>query len=165
MSVRRYDGCIGCTDFVQNIMMCDYLLNHEHCRPCAVWKGGGCELYSAIPRLSSDETYLRTWDTAVAARMLAKGASKEEIAEALGANLNSVKAWFRRGHPVETAPEVTVGKGVWNEKRYRKLYAMGLNDVEAAAQIGLTQMTIWKHRKKLGLPPNGRKARKKGRRT
>lgn len=165
MSGRHYDGCIGCVDFARNTLVCDYLLNHQHCRPCRVQTGGGCELYSAIPRLSSDETYLRTWDTAAAARMLAKGADKEEIAAKLGASLNSVKAWIGRGHPVETAPDITVKKagGVWNETQYRKLYAMGLNDAEAATWMGLAQMTIWKHRNKLGLPPNGRKAKKKGR--
>lgn len=45
----------------------------------------------------------------------------------------------------------------FNEGIYRKLYAEGLNDVEAAKRMGVTKLTIQRNRKRLGLPSNYRR--------
>lgn len=102
-----YVGCIGCVDFARSTNVCDYGLNYEHCRPCAVYEGGGCMLYSSVPRKVETEEQRRTWSPRRVAALLSDGMTLNEIAETLGASRNSIVAWVAgtgrgRGEPAKT---------------------------------------------------------------
>lgn len=160
------NGCVGCIDYGINNRSCDYLLNNGHCRPCKA-DASGCECYSVGERMpGKTEEECRTWDTEEARRLLMNGMAVEEVAKELGASVNSLQAWIVQGMPAgvsvayDTEVRNQTPKGVWNEEVYRELYKQGLTDPEAAERMGLNYQTVWKHRKRLGLPANGKK--KKG---
>lgn len=170
---EHYTGCIGCVDFARNTLVCDYLLNYEHCRPCPVRPDGGCDVYSMGPRPAGTEESRRTWSPTEAARLLRKGLSTKQAAEKLGASRNSLAAWIRKGmQPHRRGGERSAAaaskgsarkpRGAWDEAEYRRLYRKGLNDREAAQAMGLVLGTVARHRKGLGLPPNGGRSKKKG---
>lgn len=160
------NGCVGCVDHTLHNGSCDYLFNNGHCRPCKAVPSGGCELYTVVARPEGTEESRRTWDTEEARRLLAKGMPEDKAALKLNASINSLQVWIRAGMPAGTAaPRASETKkrgpkGVWNEEVYRKLYEEGLTDPEAAERMGLDPQTVWKRRKALGLPANGKK--KKG---
>ena len=158
-----YAGCIGCIDFGANCKNCDYLMNNGHCRPCKA-DATGCACYSATIRpegLTEEEA--RTWDTKEARRLLKKGEPVEAVAKALGASCNSLQAWMGVGMPKGTvSPTGRVvrkrgSRGIWDEKVFRELYDKGMTDPEVAERMGLNYQTVWKNRKRLGLPANGKR--------
>lgn len=159
--LEYYVGCVGCVDFALNNKSCDYLLNNGHCRPCKADKNG-CELYTKRPRLEDEtEEERRTWDTEKARRLLAGGMPVIKAVDKLGASANSLWVWIKGGMPARTVTERRKRnpKGAWDEEVYRKLYEKGLTDPEAAERMGLDPQTVWKHRRRLGLPANGLKKR------
>lgn len=158
-------GCVGCIDHATNNGSCDYLFNNGHCRPCKADEHG-CALYSKWPRYEDEtEEERRTWDTEEARRLLAEDMPVDEVAAKIGASVNSLQVWIRVGMPATPAPKERAAgkraaKGIWNEEVYRELYAKGLTDPEAAKRMGLDSQTVWKHRRRLGLPANGLKKRR-----
>lgn len=90
-----YSGCIGCVDHSDHTHNCEYLKNNGHVRPC---KAGpdGCALYSRTERERSAMSRTRQWDTERARALLEEGHSPLDVANMVGASVNSINAWRRK---------------------------------------------------------------------
>lgn len=181
-------GCTGCIDFAVQQRTCDYLLNNGHCRPVPAGKKG-CMLKAKTYAQRARLREKHRWDPAQALELIKGGTPLVKAAEQLGASPNALKAmlaggssegyifgmpWKKRNAEAaaEKQLEVSAQEKVsepaersprrWiREKEFLELYEKGLLDYQVAAEMDLNEMTIWKHRKKLGLPPN-RFRQKKG---
>lgn len=73
--------------------------------------------------------------------------SDREIAEKLGVNQDSIRA-YRKKHDIPTKRP----KNRFTDEQFIELYEKGLNDRQIAKELGLTQGYVCAHRNKLGLP-------------
>lgn len=92
------DPCEGCVDYIAlgSGKVCDYMLRNGHKRPCP--PAAACTVKSTKPRDQADKRVRRpyTWDVSLGTRLHKEGKNDRQIAEAVGARPEAVRAWRRR---------------------------------------------------------------------
>lgn len=110
-------------------------MNEKTCKTCYYSRGKKCSImHSPIPECWADEAEARR-------------RAKEIREYTSGGRADAVKT--KRVYTREVAESL--------EKNFNQLYAWGLNDVQIAERLGVSQTSVQRYRQKLSLPTNNNK--------
>lgn len=93
-------------------------------------------------------------DVQLAMKFYLKGMTDRQIADALGASLETVRKWRQRSGLVSHPPVRIVLSRLDVDGHGRELYDQGLTDQEIAAAFQMAPKSVWEWRRKHGLKPN-----------
>jgi len=150
--------CAYCADINGWVLVCQYILIHEACRPCP--SGRYCTVREVDPKLAHKvqaqaraQTQSRPrppkWDFDLASEMYRQGRSLEEISQAVGAARETVRIYMRnRGMTFESVRDKN-----WDKARAVELRRHGATYKEIAEAVGISKSVLYKYLQVRGVEP------------